>query len=232
MWKYSREVEKGFNEVRVRFYSLTGSLRKQYQFSDCCRACGSAPMVSSKAWLSRSAWPVGQQSKQCTSGYSKTQKGFVSMQIRDIMKNGNALQTILPGETLADAARKMRNQKVSALPVVDDNRHVVGMISERDLTGKCEPSWTLLASESRTEDASRLAQCSSEAGRIRVEDAMTKEVVVASENDSVGALLQQMTGRGVNHVPVVKGENLLGMVARQDVLSSLSDFAAKNLKAF
>ena len=189
-------------------------------------------MVSSKAWLSRSVWPVGQQSKQCTSRCSKTQKGVVSMQIRDIMKNGNALQTILPGETLADAARKMRNQKVSALPVVDDNRHVVGMISERDLTGKCEPSWTLLASESRTEDASRLAQCSSEAGRIRVEDAMTKEVVVASENDSVGALLQQMTGRGINHVPVVKGENLLGMVARQDVLSSLSDYAGKNPKAF
>lgn len=159
------------------------------------------------------------------------------MRTRDIMKGISALQTAQPSETLADAARKMTEHGVSALPVVDDNRRVVGMISERDLLGRLEQEskarglksfqspLALLTVEISNEDLNGLAQSLSEVGKTRVEEAMTREVVLANEDDSVGALLQRMTERNINHIPVVKDENLTGLVARQDVVSGLANLS-------
>ena len=160
------------------------------------------------------------------------------------MKGTPALQTAQASETLADVARKMQEHKVSALPVVDENRRVVGMISERDLLGRIEQEskaqglksfqspLALLTVESSTEDLSRLAESFSKVGQTRVEEAMTREVVLANEDDSVGALLQRMTERNINHMPVVKGETLTGLAARQDLLSALSKRAQENPEAF
>lgn len=157
---------------------------------------------------------------------------------RDIMRGASVLQTVRPNETLADAARKMREHKVSALPVMGEDRRVVGMISERDLTAKYEQESkaqglrTLQASfvawvtpESSVDDVGRLIQDLSAAGRMSVEKAMTTDIVIVDEEDSVGTLLQRMAERNVNHVPVVSGDRLTGIVARQDVLSALSGLA-------
>ncbi len=170
------------------------------------------------------------------------------MKTREIMTGATALQTVRPSETVTDAIRKMREKRVSALPVVDEDQHVLGMVSERDLVSKCEQaakteglktvpvSLGLLASEgdseSSAEDFNRLAQCYSKLGRTSAEEVMTREVVVANEEDSVGELLQRMADREINHIPVVSGDRLTGIVARQDLVSALSSLARKNPKIF
>ncbi|WP_291323761.1 CBS domain-containing protein [Desulfonatronospira sp.] len=153
------------------------------------------------------------------------------------MRRGDALQTIQRGETLADAARKMEEHRVSALPVVDENRRVVGIVSERDVARKSEQECeteslktlqaplVFLSRDTSAEDLSRLAQGFSQVGRTRVEEVMTKDVIKVDEEDPVETLLQQMDEREVNHIPVVRGENLTGIVARQDIVSGLANLS-------
>ena len=118
---------------------------------------------------------------------------------RDIMRGAAVLQTVRPNDTLADAARKMREHKVSALPVMDEDRLVVGMISERDLTTKYEQESktqglrTLQAAfvawvtpESSVDDVGRLIQDLSGVGRMSVEEAMTTDTVMVVEEDFCG----------------------------------------------
>jgi len=164
--------------------------------------------------------------------------------IREIMSGTDALQTISPSETVTDAAKKMRERKVSALPVVDENRCLVGIISERDLTSRCEQAseaeglktlfissggshvpLALLSDEKEEETVNKLVQCFSGVGRTPVEQVMRTDVVTASEEDSVVTVLQWMHQRQATHIPVVKEERLVGIVARQDVLSALSKLA-------
>ena len=171
------------------------------------------------------------------------------MKTRDIMQSVSALQTARPSETLAGVARKMTEHRVSALPVVNDSFRVVGMISERDLLSRAEQSsktedlkilksplfhspFALLQEESSTEELSDLAQSFSKVGQTKVEEAMTRDVVLANEEDSVGALVQRMTEHNINHIPIAKDGTLTGLVARQDVLCALSNFARENPKAF
>lgn len=170
------------------------------------------------------------------------------MQTREIMTGTTALQTVRPSETATDAIRKMRENKVSALPVVDKDQRVLGMVSERDLVSKFEQvaraeglktfpvSLGLLASEdgseSSAEDFNRLARSYSKLGQTSAEEVMTKEVVLANEEDSVGELLQRMADRDINHIPVVREERLVGVVARQDLVSALSGLARKNPRIF
>ena len=160
------------------------------------------------------------------------------------MRRGDALQTVQRDETLADAARKMEEHRVSALPVVDENRRVVGIISERDVARKSEQECeteslktlqaplVFLSRDTSAEDLSKLAQAFSQLGRTRVEEAMTTDVIKVDEEDPVGTLLEQMDERVVNHVPVVRGESLAGMVARQDVVSGLANLARQKPDLF
>lgn len=169
---------------------------------------------------------------------------FLIVKARDMMRTAN-VQTVQSNDTLADAARKMMEGNVSALPVLDKDRRVVGMISERDLATKCEQeskteclknlqtpmAW--LTSESGTTDAGGLMKSLSALGRTNVGEVMTSKVVTMNEDDSVGAMLQQMAERNVNHVPVVSsGGRLTGIVARQDVISALSSLAKAKPEAF
>ncbi len=61
------------------------------------------------------------------------------MKVREVMKP--EVLAISPNNTYEDASRLMLHHKISGLPVVDDNRKVVGIISEKDLFRALYPSY-------------------------------------------------------------------------------------------
>ena len=139
------------------------------------------------------------------------------MKTRD-MQGMSVLQKVWPSETLAGVAGKMTEYGVSALPIVDDNCRVVGMISERDLLTRIEQSpktqglksvqspLAPLTAESSTQYLNSWAQFSLNVGKTKVEEATTRAVVLADEEDCLGALVQRLTERNINDIPVVKDE--------------------------
>jgi CBS domain-containing protein len=107
-----------------------------------------------------------------------------------------------PAEGVRDAVRRMSEAGVGSVAVCEGSR-LVGILTERDVLG--------LAARSADLDA------------VLVRDAMTENVVTASADDDILAAARLMGERHIRHLPVVEGENLLGIVGIRDVLSALAE---------
>jgi CBS domain-containing protein len=112
------------------------------------------------------------------------------------------LVSVGPTETVRDAIRRMLDEKVGSVAVCDGPR-LVGIFTERDVLR--------LAGEGRS-----LAD-------VEVRDVMTTNVVSVSPDADVLAVAHLMGERKIRHVPVLEGDNLLGIVGIRDVLGVLAE---------
>jgi CBS domain-containing protein len=113
--------------------------------------------------------------------------------------------------------RLLLDRKISALPVVDDRRHVVGIVSEADLLLKEElpPE----ADEAPLlERKHRRIQRGKAHGAV-VADVMTTPVVTIGEHATVAEAARLLHARGVKRLPVDNAVGrLVGIVTRSDLL--------------
>jgi CBS-domain-containing membrane protein len=125
---------------------------------------------------------------------------------------------------LADSIRVMLEQHVSGLPVVDDGRYLLGLLTEGDLlrrvetgTEKRRPGWLnlLFGPGQATEDYVRSR------GR-RVVELMTRDVVTVSEDTQIEDIVELMETRRIRRVPVVRDGRLVGVISRPDLLHLLA----------
>ena len=122
------------------------------------------------------------------------------MQVADILKDkGHSTMTVRPAETVQAFAIRLKLERVGAMPVSDDGKTLVGIISERDV-------------------AYGLAAHGNELAALRVADLMTASVVTCSPTDSIADVARVMTQRRIRHVPVVEHERLVGLISIGDVL--------------
>jgi signal-transduction protein with cAMP-binding, CBS, and nucleotidyltransferase domain len=103
-----------------------------------------------------------------------------------------------PNATVFEAIQLMADKSVGALPVVDNSR-LVGIISERDYARKV----TLKGRSSKDTP---------------VRDIMTKELLTATPSDSIAECIRVMTEKRVRHLPVLEGNEMIGIVSIGDVL--------------
>lgn len=122
------------------------------------------------------------------------------MAISDVMPV--RLVTVSPKATVADAIAEMVAAKVGSVAVTEESR-LVGILTERDILR--------LASEGASFD------------QTPVEQAMTASVVTISPDGDVVSAARLMGERGIRHLPVVEGGNVLGMVGIRDVLAVLAE---------
>jgi CBS-domain-containing membrane protein len=114
-------------------------------------------------------------------------------------------------ETLADHG-------LSAVPVVDDDRRVLGVVSEADLLHKMEfPGWD---PHSRLLERKRVRIARDKAGADDAAHLMTAPAVVVGPNTSVTAAAKLMDDEHVKRLPVVDDAGrIVGVVSRKDLLS-------------
>ncbi|MGA7923022.1 MAG: CBS domain-containing protein [Thermoplasmata archaeon] len=135
-----------------------------------------------------------------------------------------------PDESLRSAGLTMRRQHVSGLPVVNARGRVVGVLSEKDIlevlnrevgVGHSRGILDLLLGDYENEHRGLLLRSSAALLNTTVADAMSlPAVTVDSETPLVDAalLLRKLS---INRVPVVRGEKLVGIITREDVLKVL-----------
>ena len=114
-------------------------------------------------------------------------------------------------DNLMDAAARMADRNVRHLPVVDGDRHVVGMLSDRDVR-------TLVGDASRPlrPDDARVRLRS-----LRVGDAMTRDAFVVRENAPFPDVAKVFTEQKVGAVPVVDAaDRLVGIISYVDVFKN------------
>lgn len=121
------------------------------------------------------------------------------MFVAEILKTkGNAVFSIAPERTVADACAALEERRVGALVVCDGDR-VAGVFSERDVV-------RALAADG----AAALNQ--------PVAEYMTAKVIFAEPKEEMSALMSRMTDRRIRHLPVLEGERLVGVISIGDVV--------------
>ena len=111
-----------------------------------------------------------------------------SVLARDLMKS--EVVTVEPSLPVQAAAQLLAFHRISGLPVVDGGR-LVGVVTEADVIGK---------------QGSTVAEI------------MTPNVVTVKEDTTARELANLLTSRGFRRVPVVRGDQLVGIVSRGDMV--------------
>jgi CBS domain-containing protein len=137
--------------------------------------------------------------------------------VRDVM-------TVKPDDDVADAIKLLVEHDISALPVVDDDGVVVGVISEADLvrreeigTGK-HRSWLI---EALTPDSTLAEEFAKSHGR-RVSELMSTEVISASEDTPLSEIAAILEKNRIKRVPILRKGKLVGIVSRSNLIQLLA----------
>jgi len=121
------------------------------------------------------------------------------MVAKDIM---NKIVTAAKKNTIGrDLVIKLLSGMYSGLPVVDDKGKVVGVVSEFDLLKAIRNGKAL--------------------EQVKAEDIMSKNPICVSENTPVEDVIDLMIKHNIIRVPVVRNDNLVGVISRCDILSSI-----------
>lgn len=127
---------------------------------------------------------------------------------REIMTGG--AECASTDDTLVDAARKMRDLEVGALPICGDDNRLHGMITDRDITIRCVAE----GADPSTMKVSELAEGTP---------------VTIGADDPVEEILRTMKDHGVRRLPVIDGHQLVGIVSQADVATNLPEGSVGDL---
>jgi CBS domain-containing protein len=130
---------------------------------------------------------------------------------------------------IGDAIRLMLDHRISGLPVVDGSGKVAGILTEGDLLRRVETQterqrrrWLeFLLGPSRLADEYVHTH-----GR-KVDEIMTEGVVSVVEDTPLSEIVRLMERHRVKRLPVLRGDALLGIVSRADLMRALAQLVDK-----
>jgi len=137
--------------------------------------------------------------------------------IRDVI-------TIKPNDDVDHAIKLLIDNDISALPVIDDDGKVVGVLSEADLihreeidTEKHHPWWLeamMPASKLAGEFAKSHGRC--------VDEVMTIGAVTALEDTPLSEIAMTLERHRIKRIPIVREGKLIGIVSRSNLIQALA----------
>jgi len=149
------------------------------------------------------------------------------MQARDIMTP--RVVTIRSDATIAEAIRLMLQNRISGLPVVDSAGNLVGVVTEGDFLRRAES-----ATEKRRArwvefilGPGRLAAEYTHTHGRKVSEVMSDKPVTVDEYTPVTKVVGIMEQRRIKRVPVVRGNKLVGIISRANLLHILGRLAGE-----
>ena len=151
------------------------------------------------------------------------------MNAADIMTR--QVVTARPDAEVREIARLMLTHRVGAIPIVDDELRVVGIVSDHDLL-RHPPSDSPRAWWLRLFDENAIClEDVATARDLKVADVMVRRVTTVSDTTPIGVLGSFMRRRKLKHVPVLHSGKLVGIVSRSDLLDALVPASADQAKS-
>ncbi|HUP89677.1 MAG TPA: CBS and ACT domain-containing protein [Longimicrobiales bacterium] len=127
--------------------------------------------------------------------------------------------TASPTTTLGEALRMTREHNIRHLPIVDDGK-LLGIITDRDLRLAAPPVW---ASET---DYAELRQMFE---KKTVADVMTSHAIISTTEDTpIEDAARLLYEHRIGCVPVMRGDELVGILTETDVLRSFVELFGKD----
>lgn len=119
--------------------------------------------------------------------------------VRDEMNRN--VKTLEPDNTARDAAEKMTRYWMGSLIIVDGDK-VVGIVTERDIL-------------------SRVVTAGKDAGKVKISDIMSKNVITVDEDKTVEEAVKAMKKNDIKKLPVLRNGKLSGILTTTDIITGL-----------
>jgi CBS domain-containing protein len=130
------------------------------------------------------------------------EKGMRMTSARDLMTAG--AECVGEQESLVEAARKMRDLDVGALPICGEDNRLKGVLTDRDIVVKCVAE-------------------GGDPGSVTAGQFGQGKPVTIGADDSVEEALRTMSEHRVRRLPVIDGHDLVGMLAQADIARHLNE---------
>ena len=120
--------------------------------------------------------------------------------VSSVLKHkGHNVVTVAPHQTVASVVKVLAQNRIGAVPVINEEGQLIGIISERDIIrGMSEHADAVLT--------------------LPAEQLMTRDVKTCSFEDQLVDLMEVMTLQRIRHLPVVENGALYGIVSIGDVV--------------
>jgi CBS domain-containing protein len=131
------------------------------------------------------------------------------MLVHQILKGKpeEGVMTLPPGTSVSDAAAFLSSKRIGAIVISKDGKVPLGILSERDIVRELGKSG---------------ARCLTDV----VDALMTKKLVSCTRQDSADEVLEKMTVGRFRHLPVLEGNEMVGLISIGDVVKArLSELA-------
>jgi CBS domain-containing protein len=144
------------------------------------------------------------------------------MRAMDVMTSG--VISVDENATVPEVAKLMAERGISAVPVVDNDDRVIGMVSEGDLLHRAETgterrrSWWLEMVSSTNQLAGEYIK--SHSGSVK--DVMTRDVLSVTEESPVADIAVLLESNRIKRVPVLRDGKLVGIVSRANLVRALA----------
>lgn len=135
--------------------------------------------------------------------------------VHQLLQNKRDIWSVLPETIVFDAIKLMADKNIGALLVLHGG-NLIGIFSERDYARK-----VILKGKSSKE--------------ITVKEIMTEDVVYVQPNQTIEECMALMTGKRIRHLPVLEGEQVVGMISIGDVVKAIiseQEFTIKQLENY
>jgi CBS domain-containing protein len=132
--------------------------------------------------------------------------------------------TVLEDTPVEELVRTLLKWRISAVPVVDTYERLVGVVSEGDLVHRADSgdnegySWWLSGILDPEQQARQYAKTR---GRF-AKDVMSTPVITVDEKDSLASVAALLEKHQIKRVPVLRGDDLVGIVSRANILHGLA----------
>ncbi|MDT4761373.1 CBS domain-containing protein [Sphaerochaeta sp. PS] len=127
--------------------------------------------------------------------------------------------TATPDMSIAEASALMKQEKVHRLPVLDRDKKLVGLITEKDI---------LYASPSPASSLS-IHEMAYLLSKLTVKKLMSKNVVTITKDTTVEEAARMMVDQDLSCLPVLEGDKLIGIVSKSDMFKILLElFGARH----
>jgi CBS domain-containing protein/mannitol/fructose-specific phosphotransferase system IIA component (Ntr-type) len=127
--------------------------------------------------------------------------------VRDVMTQ--RVYRVGPDSTVREVLDLISEHKLSAIPVVDEERVVLGMVSDRDLMRFLLPRMQ------------KSAEIPASLREVQVREVMSRSVICVSEDQALAEVTSIMVSKDLERLPVVSEGKLTGFLTRGDILRKL-----------